>query len=515
MKKPPVIHPFLFAIFPCLSLFAHNINLISFFQILVPTLLALGFAAVLLFLSHLVWKDNQKAGIIVSGFLIMFFSFGHFLTAITWVGITPSVIFGNIYLLLAIYIMPLAYYVYAFSRTHIQLRNLTTILNIVAISLVIIPIPTISARSLKGSAWQNISTEITKISPRQLKSTDTLPDIYYIILDRYADSITLKEVYNYDNSEFINYLKGRGFYVASQSKANYLKTAHSLASSLNMEYINHLSDRMGVESSDWTPFFLMIRDNKVSLLLKSAGYKFIHFGSSWDPTRTNRNADMNFYLSSLPRAFYKLYEMTMLFPVGVKLSLFDFRLLKWKRILYQFDKLDEIPNMKDPTFVFAHFLIPHDPYVFDQNGDFQPIEWDFSKRRVREEYVNQLIFANKKLKALIERLLSGSEVPPIIILQSDEGPWPRRYRHNPCNFDWRRATKEELRQKLGILNAYYLPNADKSHLYKSITPVNTFRLIFNLYFKTNLELLPDESYAFVDQNHPYKFFNVTDRVRRD
>ena len=178
------------------------------------------------------------------------------------------------------------------------------------------------------------------------------------------------------------------------------------------------------------------------------------------------------------------------------------------------EKLAEIPNIKEPTFVFAHLLITHDPYVFDRNGEFLTDE-EFFKRSGKENYVNQVIIANKKLRQLIEKLLSLSSVPPIIVLQSDEGPWPRRFQLDPPSFDWRQATKKELRQKLGILNAYYLPNVDKSHLYKSITPVNTFRLIFNLYFKTNLELLPDESYAFVDQNHPYKFFNVTDRVRRD
>ncbi len=66
-----------------------------------------------------------------------------------------------------------------------------------------------------------------------------------------------------------------------------------------------------------------------------------------------------------------------------------------------------------------------------------------------------------------------------------------------------------------ILNAYYLPGVDKDILYPSITPVNSFRLIFNLYFDTNFELLPDENYAFVDGRHIYKFFNVTDKVGYD
>jgi hypothetical protein len=66
---------------------------------------------------------------------------------------------------------------------------------------------------------------------------------------------------------------------------------------------------------------------------------------------------------------------------------------------------------------------------------------------------------------------------------------------------------------MGILNAYYLPNFDKKLLYPSITPVNSFRLVFNSYFDGTFELLPDENYAFVDESRIYSFFNVTDKVK--
>ena len=51
-----------------------------------------------------------------------------------------------------------------------------------------------------------------------------------------------------------------------------------------------------------------------------------------------------------------------------------------------------------------------------------------------------------------------------------------------------------------ILNAYYLPpiknTAGKGNqqLYSIITPVNTFRVIFNEYFGGRFERLPDISY---------------------
>jgi hypothetical protein len=57
-----------------------------------------------------------------------------------------------------------------------------------------------------------------------------------------------------------------------------------------------------------------------------------------------------------------------------------------------------------------------------------------------------------------------------------------------------------------------LPDGGESDLYPSITPVNTFRLIFNEYLGTHLNLLPDRNYALND-GLPYDFVDITKKVR--
>ena len=49
---------------------------------------------------------------------------------------------------------------------------------------------------------------------------------------------------------------------------------------------------------------------------------------------------------------------------------------------------------------------------------------------------------------------------------------------------------DQLLQKTGILNAYYLPGADPRVFYPTISPVNSFRVVFNTYFGASLPLLP-------------------------
>jgi len=225
---------------------------------------------------------------------------------------------------------------------------------------------------------------------------------------------------------------------------------------------------------------------------------------------------MNFNLFSLPEFSMSLYKSTLLYPFITKLRISEKPLLQWmgderllqrKRVLYKFQKLAEMPNIREPTFVFAHMLTPHAPFVFDKDGNFLAEEEE-RKRSRKVNYVEQLIFVNKKIEMLIDRLLSNSEVPPVIILQGDEGPYPPGRSTN-----WQEMSSAELRQKMMILNAYYLPNADKDVLYPSVTPVNSFRIVFNLCFDANFELLPDESYVHPDDHHPYKFFNVTEKLK--
>jgi hypothetical protein len=339
------------------------------------------------------------------------------------------------------------------------------------------------------------------------------PDIYYIVLDRYSRADVLEEVYDCDITGFLEYLTNKGFFVASNSYSNYLKTAHSLASSLNMKHILHLTSMVGEDSDNWGPLYKMVQDHEVGRFLKGRGYKFIHLGSWWKPTAQNKLADRNISLSALPEFSSIVYRTTMLRPVLTYLKIYDSRSIQWKRVLYKFDQLAGMPSIKGPTFVFAHMLIPHPPYVFDRDGNFVPTAVA-GKKSKKLKYKEQLDFTNRKLTLLIDGILSESSTPPIIILQADEGEYPERYQANIKSFDWRNATPAELRQKLGILNAFYLPGFPEEKLYPSITPVNTFRFIFNHYFDRNLEPLPDNCYAFVDENHIYKFFDVTEELNK-
>jgi len=49
----------------------------------------------------------------------------------------------------------------------------------------------------------------------------------------------------------------------------------------------------------------------------------------------------------------------------------------------------------------------------------------------------------------------------------------------------------------------------KDILYPTISPVNTFRIVFNVYFNANYKLLNDETYVATKRGYPYRFIKLS------
>jgi hypothetical protein len=64
---------------------------------------------------------------------------------------------------------------------------------------------------------------------------------------------------------------------------------------------------------------------------------------------------------------------------------------------------------------------------------------------------------------------------------------------------------------MGIMNAYHFPQGGNSLLYPSISPANTFRVIFNYYFGADFELVDDRSYY---STGAFEMTDVTEIVRQ-
>jgi hypothetical protein len=503
MRKNRILHPFLLAIYPPLFLYSHNIDEVFLSDIVLPVVLILVAAVALHRLLSLKFRNTEKAAVMASVLITLFFSFGFLVGVLEFLDLFWSYGWRSV--------VVFCFHVYVFSvsyallgKTERDLSTATRVLNVISLTLFVIPVSNVIVYELQAPS----AAGLTAIPPRvhNVSAASDSPDIYYLILDEYGREDKLLGLLGFNNSDFISELVDRGFYVPSKSRSNYASTYLSLASSLNMEYLNQLEENPGRYSKDRAILYSMLKNNRVSNHLKSRGYTYINLKSTASVT-ANMNADLELGYNPFGESsdFYTaLIQITALNTLDDLLVRSTLR----KSLLYQFNKLAEIPELPEPTFTFAHIMLPHPPYLFDEDGNPVPRDASsFIKPQAHiqsKKYASQLVYTNKRLLEVIDAILAKSEKPPVIILQADHGT---RSADQLYARNIRRLPEGQVDETMAIFNAYYLPEGGGKLLYDSITPVNTFRVVLSHYFKENYSLLEDRSY-FSNLIHPYDFMPV-------
>jgi hypothetical protein len=512
-----ILHPVLFAVFPILLLYAQNIDEgVELGDMLGPLAVAAGVTVVLFSAATLLLRDAARAGILVSALVTLFFAYGRVASNLGEATI-GGVRLGSAPVLLPVWAVLGAGAVLYAMRVRRFVPELTSILNVVAAGLVVLNVFSVVSHEIRTGADSQAALELSEArfegrlpDPQHVLAHEGLseerigpPDIYYLVFDTYAGPQVMRSLFGYENEPFLRALEDRGFFVARRSTANYPRTSYSLASSLNMQYLDFLTERMGVDSDNAEPLADLIQHNRVTRFLKSVGYRYTHVGSWWGPTFESPLADENVTFGGSTEFASTLYDTTLLQP----LSEDDFRLAQWKRAQFQFEAVQSVRHGRAPGFVFCHFLVPHAPFVFDRNGDFVTQEQEDARTRERN-YAEQVRYVNARVLRLIDDLLDRPVTQrPVIVLQADEGPFAG------APTAWRPRPSPALDRKFPILNAYYFPGKGDGEVPDTITPVNTFRAVFNLYFDAGLSMLDDRNFIFRSLNHAYDFTDVTDLVR--
>ena len=346
-----------------------------------------------------------------------------------------------------------------------------------------------------------------------------LPDIVYVVPDRYPSAATLMREFGVDNGPFYAALEARGFVVADNAHANYPKTFQSLASTLNGGYLESFNATHGIGRGDQRPVFDALEKNVVQDRLRNLGYRFHHYGAWWEPTRINRWADVNDtgsellnYLSEFERALIDrtpTWDVVGLFKDSGERS-------ECHRIQRKFRLLEEAGNRSEPVFVFAHMLIPHAPITMDASGRcldrpvrYSPLNaWgDF-----KVAFIEYLRYFNSAVLRVIDRQIKKRRPNGrglLFVIQSDEGPFPRALHQAGEGYDFSVMTRRELQMKMGTINSLRLPPGTAFNPASIATPVNNWRIIFNALTGSTLKMLPHRIYIYPSAKNPYRFCDAT------
>lgn len=508
------LYPFLLALYPVVYLVAVNIDQINPLMAARSLAIPLIGCALLFLVIALFTRSWQKAALtaafwVVAIYLLFFFAYVPIYQAVEKAVILGVNIGRHRTLLILLVALLAAGSLFIVTRKGIS-GTLTAFLNVIAIAAIIIPVGQIVAYKIQTSEIvARMQADFQPDSAVSLAEGETAPDVYYIILDMYTRADVLKDYFSFDNAALLDYLTGQGFYVAECSQSNYNSTQYSIGSSLNMDYL----DTLGLEVED-PDLVGAVQQNRVMALFEDLGYRTVAFETGFSITEI-QNADE--YLSPFKNVWDGLFyggvnsfeamilknsAGTLLYEAKPNLAkkyqtILDTPYIQYReRIVYSLDKLESIAGMEGPKFVFAHILAPHDPFVFDQHGNFVFRETPFTLNSDQEYvipgtyvagYTGELQYLNTRVKAVVDAILAESDTPPVIILQGDHGA-PRTW---------------EIKGDTAILNAYYFPQQVSEQLYATISPVNTFRIVFNQYFNGQFALLADRSYRLDKASNGY------------
>jgi hypothetical protein len=481
-----------FAAYPVLALLAHNISQVRYSAGIRPLVFSVVVVSLLFLPFKLIYRDWHRAAFAIALLTVLFYTYGQVFDLLQqkWKMDLPAWL-GGLWFVLTVLALVWA----GLPRAHFQGGALT--MNIISLGLTLYAAGQVVQKSIPSAVATNWPTDPhAPIQTLSIPNRKTPPDIYYFILDSYGRSDLLKTNLQYDNSAFISDLEKLGFYVAQCSQSNYPRTDLSLGSSLNLDYLQNLNDRYIPNNEDRTPLWESILHSTVRYELENAGYKTVAFATGFAFTEII-SADV--YLTPSP-VWTPLTEFEILLMRTTPLRhLQDAGLVNLgqidgdryrERTKLVLNDMQLLARMAGPKFVFIHLVIPHPLFVFAPDGSptdpslFMDANGIYSQENYYKGYRNQTAYISNQLVAAAATLLDDSANPPVIVIQGDHGPW-----------------LQTGSDQFKILNAYYLPDHNNL-LYPTISPVNTFRVIFDTYLGADYPLLKDISY---DSPVPYVF----------
>lgn len=325
----------------------------------------------------------------------------------------------------------------------------------------------------------------------QIPDSCQKPDIYFFIFDEYASSRSLKEKFHFTN-DLDSFLLSRQFHLQNNSTSNYNSTPFSMASMLNMKYLEGINSSGKVGREDYLDCNLFIKENAVTQFLDINGYTIINlsifdlagnpsgFQQSFLPLKTKIITEGTLFARiyrDFEWFFFANKTLATLFnkPAHPYLEHKDNNETIFREVIKQ-----SAIKSERPRFIYAHFFMPHYPFFYDRFG--KPRADSIILREAKGvhpvSYIDYIPYVNSRIRQLVDTLQQNTHSSAAVILLGDHG-----FR------DERDSSINVFRN----LNATYFPGGNYTKFYDSMSTVNYFRATFNTLFNQQFPLLKDST----------------------
>ena len=330
----------------------------------------------------------------------------------------------------------------------------------------------------------------------QIRDCDTCrkPDIYFFLLDEYTGSEALMKDFHFDNSWFEEMLNIRDFKVLKEVRSPYILTIYSMASMLNLEIKTDTARQKIKNNPDYQAALRYIGNNAVCRYLIKNGYDIRNL-SPFDLPQSPSSFSSAFNPNGLQLIYYKtIYGRLMRdLPSFLRRKGID----SWDRqFVERIGANNEAALLqtlaprtsKKPVFTYTHLYMPHYPFRFDSLGNTRNAKAGETEASDCLNYIEYLVYTNKKMIRLIDQLKQQTGNNSVIILASDHG-----YRLG-CGAG-------PMTSKNSVIMSYFLPAEFSSpQLGPGISNTYNFRILLNAIFHTGLPVPQQKVPAMNDRD---------------
>lgn len=277
------------------------------------------------------------------------------------------------------------------------------------------------------------------------------PNIYYIQPDGYVNFSELKKgYYNYDNTDFEDYLAANNFSIYPNFRSNYDGTLASNSSTFMMKH--HLYSANAGHGEVARARDIVMGENMVLKILKNNGYKTYFF------------SEYPYLLMNRPSIEYDYSNFSY-----SEVPFFGSGLENKKEILPDFKRILEEDADAQPKFFFVEIF---NPKHIDGSSDGKNIV-----ESKRTEYLRNLAKANGLLKETIGVILKN-DPDALIMIMADHGGYVGMERPQQGNV----KTDDEnlVRSVFSSILSIHWPQQNAPAFEDSLkTSVNVFRILFS------------------------------------
>jgi hypothetical protein len=308
--------------------------------------------------------------------------------------------------------------------------------------------------------------------------------VVHILLDGYARADTFKRVFDGTEDQLLEFFSAEGFFTAPQATANYPNTILSTTSMLNLRYLGEAAWNHPPSLHSY------VQQNAVVTLMRELGYSLEIYPGSVITEFVDTNLHSAFRLNELLASSSGFVQLPWL-----RQAIADYwHTLHRNRIDYTLTALETV-ELSHPTYLFAHILSPHPPFVHHREGTPVSVTRPFflhdgSHYGPRDElykfqYREQHEYITNRLISVIKNIKARCDNQCVIIVHSDHGS---AYGLEDAQ------NKSDLQERFSVLFAIFLPDNDYQGFSEDLSLVNVYRILFNKLFYQTFPLEGNKHY---------------------